>query len=320
MAVVPGPDPGPELGLLGAVVRVAVRVLIECSVDQGGPLRGARARPLPSAGVSWPSERYGVTDDEVEIERVRLSNLAKTLDPGTFRLLDRVGVEPGMHVLEVGAGTGSVSAWLAERVGGDGRVMSTDIDLRFHAEMPPNVIVRQHDAARDRLPPEHFHLIHARAVIQHIPEREAVMARLVDALCPGGAVVIEDGAMAEFASQTLPEPLGSIHRIVATGSGQQWRDHQAGVRILGWMRELGLEDLDARGSVRIMRPHEASGEWWFLALERAVPRLVEAGAVPESDAATALEQMRAPGFAMLGPTSIATIGRKPAFTVSEGQP
>ncbi len=311
MAVVPGPDPGPELGMLGAVVRVAARVLIRFSVDQGGPLRGARATPLPSAGVSGPSERYGVADDEVEIERLRLSMLAKTLDPGTFRLLDRVGVEPGMHVLEVGAGTGSVSAWLAERVGPDGRVMSTDIDLRFHAEMPPNVIVRQHDAARDRLPSEHFQVVHARAVIQHIAEREAVMERLADALCPGGAMVIEDGAMADFADQMLPEPLGSIHRTVATASGQQWRDPQAGVRVLGWMRDLGLRDLDARGSVRIMRPHEPSGEWWFLALERAVPRLVEAGVVSESDAAAALEQMRAPGFAMLGPTSIATIGRKP---------
>ena len=120
--------------------------------------------------------------------------------------------------------------------------------------------------------------------------------------------------MAEFAEQVLPEPLGSIHRMVAMASQQQWRDPNAGVRVLGWMRELGLEDLDAIGRVRIMRPNEASGEWWFLAIERAVPRLIEAGAVSESDAATALEQMRAPGFAMLGPTSIATIGRKPANT------
>lgn len=269
-------------------------------------------------GVSGTAERYGVADDEVDIERVRLSMLARTLDPGTFRLLERVGVEPGMHVLEMGAGTGSVSAWLAERVGPQGRVMSTDIDLRFHADMPPNVIVRQHDAARDRLPAQHFHLVHARAVIQHIPERVEVLAKLADALRPAGAMVIEDGAMAEFAEQTLPEPLGSVHRMVATAAMSQWRDPNAGVRVLGWMRDLGLQDLDARGSVRIMRPREASGEWWFLALERAVPRLVEAGAVPESDAATALEQMRAPGFAMLGPTSIATIGRKPAS--SEVQP
>ena len=258
-----------------------------------------------------PGDRYGVRDDEVDIERVRLAMLAESLDPGTFRLLARVGVEPGMHVLELGAGTGSVSAWLAEQVGPDGRVMSTDIDLRFHAEMPSNVIVRRHDAARDRLPIEHFHLVHARAVIQHIPERVEVLARLKDALRPGGAMVIEDGAMAEFAQQALPEPLASVHRTVATASTQAWRDPDAGVRILGWMRELGLEDLDAIGRIRIMRPHEASGEWWFLALERAAPRLVEAGVVSESDAAVALEQMRAPGFAMLGPTSIATIGRKP---------
>jgi len=258
-----------------------------------------------------PNERYGVRDDQVEIEHVRLSMLAKSLDPGTFRLLARVGVEPGMHILELGAGTGSVSAWLAERVGPDGRVMSTDIDLRFHAAVPANVIVRQHDAARDRLPAGHFHLVHARAVIQHIPERIEVLARLVEAMRPGGALVIEDGAMAEFSEQVLPEPLGSIHRMVAMASQQQWRDPNAGVRVLGWMRELGLEDLDAIGRVRIMRPHDASGEWWFLALERAVPRLIEAGAVSESDAAAALEQMRAPGFAMLGPTSIATIGRKP---------
>ena len=45
-----------------------------------------------------------------------------------------------------------------------------------------------------------------------------------------------------------------------------------------------------------------------------MPRLVEAGEVAEPDAAAALAQMREPGFAMLGPTSIATIGRKPAIT------
>ena len=140
-------------------------------------------------------ERYGVSDDEVDIERVRLAMLAEALDPRTFRLLERVGVEPGMHVLELGAGTGSVSAWLAERVGPTGRVMSTDIDLRFHGEMPPNVIVREHDVTRDPLPAEHFHLVDARAVIQHLPERVDVLARLCRALRPGGAMVIEDGTM-----------------------------------------------------------------------------------------------------------------------------
>lgn len=31
------------------------------------------------------SERYGVADDDVDMERGRLAMLARTLDPGTFR-------------------------------------------------------------------------------------------------------------------------------------------------------------------------------------------------------------------------------------------
>lgn len=88
--------------------------------------------------------------------------------------------------------------------------------------------------------------------------------------------------------------------------------HRPGIRV-GWASRTWHPRLSADHVAR-----GARGEWWFLGLERAVPRLVEAGAVSESDAATALEQMRAPGFAMLGPTSIATIGRKPATT--EEQP
>ena len=258
------------------------------------------------------NERYGVSDDEADIERVRLAMLSEARDPVTFALLDRVGVTEGMHILEVGAGTGSVSAWLAERVGSSGRVMSTDVDLRFHAEMPSNVIVRQHDITSERLPAEHFDLVHARAVVQHLPEREDVLGRLLAALKPGGAMVIEDGAMLDFAEQPLPEPYGSVHRLIATASHEEWRDPNAGVRVLGWLRDLGMEDLEVAGDVWTMRPGEPAGEWWFLALERAVPRLVSFGAVSAADAAAMMTQVRDPGFAMLSPTSIATVGRKPA--------
>ena len=41
-------------------------------------------------------------------------------------------------------------------------------------------------------------------------------------------------------------------------------------------------------------------------------RLVEFGVVSEADGSTLLAQVREPGFAMLSPTSIATVGRKPA--------
>lgn len=256
-------------------------------------------------------ERYGTDDDEVELERVRLGMLAAARDPKTFAVLDRVGVEAGMHVLELGAGAGTVSAWLAERVGPDGRVMSTDIDLRFHADMPPNVIVREHDIEHESLPREHFDVVHARAVLQHVPGRVDVIAKLIDLLKPGGWLVLEDGQFMGFGDQLLPEPYGTVHRLIAAGSQEEWRDPDFGLAILGHLRDHGLVDLDIYGDVWAMRPGEPGGEWWFLALERALPHLVGAGLVSDGDAETALAQVRAPGFVMLSPASIATVGRKP---------
>ena len=256
-------------------------------------------------------ERYGTDDSEVDIERVRLSMLAASRDPKTFRVLEQIGVGTGMHVLELGAGAGTVSAWLAERVGPDGRVMSTDIDLQFHGEMPDNVVVQQHDIEHDDLPQEHFDLVHARAVLQHVPSREEMIPKLIDALKPGGWLVLEDGQFMGFGEQGLAEPYRTIHQVISDGSREEWRDPNFGLQILDRMRANGLVELDAVGDVWAMRPGEPSGEWWFLALERAIPHLVEAGIVSADEGAEALAQVRAPGFVMLSPTSIASMGRKP---------
>lgn len=258
-----------------------------------------------------PEQRYRTRDDQVDIERLRLSMLAEARDPKTFGLLSQVGISAGMHCLEVGAGAGSVSAWMADKVGDTGRVMSTDIDLQFHAEMPSNVIVRKHDIENDSLPREHFDIVHARAVLQHVPSRDELVGKLVEALKPGGWLVIEDGTFLGFGEQGLPEPCKTIHQIMSAGSLDEWRDPNFGLQVLDRMRAVGLVDLDVVGDIWAMRPHEPSGEWWFLALERAIPYMVTAGVVDEADGQLALEQVRAEGFVMMSPASIATLGRKP---------
>jgi len=48
-------------------------------------------------------------------------------DPRTRLLLERTGVGPGWRCLEVGAGTGTIAAWLGERVAASGRVISESV-------------------------------------------------------------------------------------------------------------------------------------------------------------------------------------------------
>ncbi len=257
------------------------------------------------------SEGYATPDDEVEIERRRLALLAETRDPKTIGVLERTGIGPGWHCLELGAGTGSISKWMADQVGSEGRVMSTDIDLRFHIDPTDNMIVREHDISADRLPAEHFDLVHARAVLQHIPQRIEVVDTLKDLLKPGGWLVLEDGNFMEFAEQPLPEPYQTVHKLVAGATHETWREPNFGLQLPHVMRQAGFEDIDAVGDVWAMRPGEASGEWWFLALERAIPKLVEFEVIDAEQGADALAQVRAPGFVMLSSTSISCTGRKP---------
>ncbi len=257
-------------------------------------------------------ERYGVREGEVEIERNRLEMLAEARDPRTRRILDGTGLSPGWRCWEVGAGAGTVSAWLSRRVGPHGTVWSTDADLQFHCPVLPNVVVEQHDAARDPTPAAAFDLVHARAVLQHLPERDEVFEKLWNALAPGGWLVVEDGAFASFAEQSLPEPYATVHRYVSTGATTEWRDADYGVRVAGRFRDLGAADIDIIGDVWAMRSGEPGGEWWFMALERAIPQLVEAGLVTLEVGETALAQVREPGFVMMSTVSIAVSGRKNA--------
>ncbi len=257
-------------------------------------------------------DRYGVPDEEVEIERSRLEMLAEARDPRTRRILDSIGLSLGWRCWEMGAGGGTVSAWLGKRVGPDGAVWSTDIDLQFHRPVLPNVVVEQHDVTSDPVPESAFDLVHTRAVLQHLPERDQVIEKLWNALVPGGWLLVEDGAFASFAEQTLPEPYATVHRAMATGATAEWRDPNFGVRLSGRFRDLGAADIDMTGNVWAMRSGEPGGEWWFLAMERAIPRIVQAGLVTAEEGQTALAQVRAPGFVMMSSLSIAVWGRKPA--------
>ena len=90
----------------------------------------------------------------------QLSHLENFLDPITVAALERTGVGNGARCLELGPGRGSVSHWLAQRVGGGGEVTTIDINP-VHVQPRPNLRIMQHDL-REGLPVEGgFDLIHA---------------------------------------------------------------------------------------------------------------------------------------------------------------
>ena len=261
-----------------------------------------------------PVVGYGAPVDEADAakEATRHGLLATGFDRGSANLVSRLGIGPGWRVLEVGAGGGSLARWLAAEVGPEGSVLATDVDLQFVGEQPANVEVRRHDIARDPLPADHFDLVHARAVLQHVTERDGALARMVAATRPGGWVVVEDVDWLVFESQALPEPFATLSRTTLARSVETYGyDGHWGRRMLATMVDAGLEDVDSRGKVVTMHGGTPSAEWYVLALERAAPSLVADGLLDAELVAEALAQARDPEFRVLGPLTISAWGRRP---------
>jgi SAM-dependent methyltransferase len=72
-------------------------------------------------------------------------------------------------------------------------VTAIDLETRFLPDPPPaNLEVRRQDIVDDPLETGAYDLIHARCLLEHLPSRDKVLGKLVDALKPGGRIVLAD--------------------------------------------------------------------------------------------------------------------------------
>lgn len=120
----------------------------------------------------------------------QLRFLGEILDLGTRRLLIEAGLTRGWNVTDVGAGAGTLTAWLSDQIAPAGHVTAVDLDPR-HIPTGPNITVRTGDIRHLTLEGSQQAVV-ARLVLMHLPEREQVLAQLMGALAPGGVLVVAD--------------------------------------------------------------------------------------------------------------------------------
>jgi SAM-dependent methyltransferase len=135
------------------------------------------------------ASQYTFSNDFAEGSQLRL--LAEILDDHSTLVLSGTGITPGWQCLDVGAGAGTITAWLADRVGPDGHVTALDKDPE-HILGGANITIRKGDVRTVDLPEAHYDLIHTRLVMLHLAERGLVLQRLIAALKPGGVLVISE--------------------------------------------------------------------------------------------------------------------------------
>ncbi|MGO4200589.1 trans-aconitate 2-methyltransferase [Rhodococcus sp. TAF43] len=139
--------------------------------------------------------RYGdeVFAHERSDERDRLDALTRSLDEISFARLDTLPIRPDSRCLDIGAGTGTVAASLADRAA-SGHVIALDRSIALlDPNARENLEVVEADITTAEFPPGSFDVIHARLVLQHLSDREEVIGRAVSWLAPGGWILLSEG-------------------------------------------------------------------------------------------------------------------------------
>jgi SAM-dependent methyltransferase len=243
-------------------------------------------------------------------EDERLTLMSRMLDPQMFFRLEQLGVGEGWRCLEVGAGNGSVSHWLAGRVGPAGHVVASDIDTRYLDRLAlPNLEVRRIDVTADPLG-EGYDLVCGRAFLHHIPQRIDVLGRLANAVRPGGCILIE-------------EP--DFHPVLASDSAVMrdfWQgylawaadhgiDYFVGRRLAPLLAGLGFRQIAVHGETILFDGGSLPARYLRLTMEELEPSLLGSGLIGATVWKEAMALFENARFWTWQNCYVTTTGRKP---------
>jgi SAM-dependent methyltransferase len=251
-------------------------------------------------------------DQEWQQERARLAGIEALWEPGSRALLEAVGVGAGHRCLEVGAGGGALVEWLAERAGPEGRVLATDLDPRFLEPLAGETVeIRRHDITTG--PPERdaFDVVHARLVVEHLPDPRAAVANMAAALRPGGWLVVEDYDWTAFGGDPpdeLTERIGAgVLGVMARGGFNPLY----GRRVVSDVAAAGLEDVRGEGRQLVVDDAHPGFAFFRLSFEALRGGAVAAGTMDAADADAFAGRLADGGLRVITPVVVAAIGRRP---------
>jgi SAM-dependent methyltransferase len=225
-----------------------------------------------------PKSNY-ILPHDLSGERRRLALMSELLDPMHRTLLERLGLRPGWRCLEIGCGNGSISQWLATKVGPNGHVTATDLDLRFVDNLrAPNLEVRQLDILTDEVEVAVYDIVTARAVLHHVKSPKKALEHMVRFLKPQGILLsIEPDFLP--ATATRPEPLRAFWQAWLQWSSSVGIDYFIGRKMPALLSATGLDRVCAEGTTALYRGKSPWAQYWIETLQELQPRLIDSGYV-----------------------------------------
>jgi 2-polyprenyl-3-methyl-5-hydroxy-6-metoxy-1,4-benzoquinol methylase len=176
-------------------------------------------------------------------------------------------LRPGLDLLDVGCGPGTITVDLAGRVA-PGRVVGLDASAdpldearSLAARAGVAVTFEVGDVYALEAADNSFDVVHAHQVLQHLTDPVAALREMARVCRPGGVIAVRDvdyGAFVTFpADDGLDQWLDLYYRVARRNDGEP----DAGRRLLSWAHAAGLRDIVATTSSWCYAS-PAERDWW----------------------------------------------------------
>lgn len=184
---------------------------------------------------------------------------------------------PGMRLLDVGCGPGTITLDLAARVA-PGCTVGVDREVGVVAEAQrvldshpiPGVEFRTADAYALEFDDESFDIVHAHQLLQHLTDPVAALVEMRRVLRPGGVLAVRDSDYGGFVwapSDPLLDRWMKLYHDVCRHNGS---DADAGRSLLGWAQTTGFTEIQPSSSTWTFAEPKSRLWWGELWADRVV--------------------------------------------------
>lgn len=196
-------------------------------------------------------------------ESVLRSHRWRTAENSVAYLLPHL--RPGMSILDVGSGPGTITADLARLIA-PGRVVgvdaSPDVVAAAGSDAPaPNLEYRVGDAYALDAGSGEFDIVHAHQVLQHLADPVAALREWRRVAGPDGLVAVREvdysGVLLHPLSRGLDEWATLYQRVHRSNGGEP----DAGRRLKAWARAAGFAQIETTATLWVFESDD-DRRWW----------------------------------------------------------